>query len=230
MQAIPPLDLVLYVAFPYTAIILAIVVGVARYRNNRFTYSSLSSQFLENRELFWGSVPWHYGIIAILTAHLLALLLPTLWVGLLADPLRLYVLEITGLALAVMALVGLALLLARRLSNQRALTVTSAMDWVLLVDLLVQVGLGIAVAVFYRWGSDWYLQTAVPWLISLATLNPQVQYVTVLPWLPQLHILNGVLLFAIFPFTRLVHFVTFPITYLWRPYQVTLWNNRPRTG
>ncbi len=228
MQTVPPLDLVLYVAFPYTAIILAVVVGYIRYQNSRFTYSSLSSEFLENRELFWGSVPWHYGIITILTAHLLALFVPSLWVGLLADQLRLYILEITGLALAVMALAGLTLLAVRRLSNVRAMRVTTIMDWVILVDLLIQVGLGVTVAVFYRWGSDWYLQTAVPWLISLATLNPQVQYVTALPLIPQLHILNGVLIFAIFPFTRLVHFVTVPITYLWRPYQVTLWNSRPR--
>jgi nitrate reductase gamma subunit len=220
-------DFVLFVAFPYVAVILAILVGIYRYFNDRFSYSSFSSQFLENRTLFWGSVPWHYGILIILLAHLLAALFPTQWAVLIAAPLRLYVLEVTGLALALMTIVGLVLLIVRRLRNVRILAVTSAADWVLLVALLVQVVLGFWVALFYRWGSDWYLYTAVPWLVSLATLNPQVQYVTALPWVVKLHMLGGFFIIAFFPFTRLVHVVTFPITYLWRPYQVVIWNRRP---
>ncbi|CAG0940612.1 Nitrate reductase-like protein NarX [Anaerolineae bacterium] len=62
------------------------------------------------------------------------------------------------------------------------------------------------------------------------TLNPQIQYVTVLPQVVQLHILNAFFIIALFPFTRLVHLVTFPITYLWRPYQVVIWNRRQRTS
>ena len=93
---------VLFVVFPYVAVVIAVVVGIYRYRNSRYTYSSLSSQFLENRTLFWGSAPWHYGVILILTAHGLALLFPKLWGDLLSDQIRLYVLEISGLALALM--------------------------------------------------------------------------------------------------------------------------------
>jgi nitrate reductase gamma subunit len=221
-------DFVLFIAFPYVAIILAVLVGIYRYFNDRFSYSSFSSQFLENRTLFWGSVPWHYGILIILLAHVLAALFPSAWASLIAVPLRLYVLEVTGLALALMALVGLALLILRRLSNTRAFTVTSAPDWLLLVALLVQVVLGFWVALFYRWGSDWYLHTAVPWLVSLVTLNPQIQYVTALPWVVKLHMLWGFFIIALFPFTRLVHLVTVPVTYLWRPYQVVIWNRRTR--
>jgi nitrate reductase gamma subunit len=219
-------DLVLFAAFPYVAIVLAILVGIYRYSNDRFSYSSFSSQFLENRTLFWGSVPWHYGIIIILLAHLLAALFPGPWAALIAAPLRLYVLEATGLILALMASLGLALLILRRLRDARALVVTSAMDWILLVLLLAQVVLGFWVALFFRWGSDWYLHTAVPWLISLLVLNPQIQFVTALPWVVKLHMLGGFLIIALFPFTRLVHVVTVPITYLWRPYQVVIWNRR----
>ncbi len=224
------LDLALFVAFPYIAVILAIVVGLYRYYGDRFSYSSFSSQFLENRTLFWGSVPWHYGILVILLAHLLALVLPGPWASLIGAQARLYVLEVTGLALALMAIVGLALLLARRLSNPRVFAVTSTLDWVFLGLLLAQVLLGFSVALFYRWGSDWYLHTAVPWLVSLATLNPQAQYVTALPWLVKLHMMGGFLIIALFPFTRLVHVTTFPITYLWRPYQLVIWNRRVRAG
>ncbi len=224
------IDLVLFVAFPYVAVVLAVLFGIYRYRSDRFSYSSFSSQFLENRQLFWGSVPWHYGIVIILSAHLLAALFPRAWAQLIAAPLRLYVLEVTGLALALLTLLGLVLLILRRLRSARVFAVTSAMDWALLVALLVQVALGFWVALFYRWGSDWYLHTAVPWLFSLVVFQPQIQYVTALPWIVQLHMLWGFFIILLFPFTRLVHLVTVPITYLWRPYQVVIWNRRMRRG
>ena len=224
------LDTVWFIAFPYLAVFLAVAGGIYRYYTDRFSYSSFSSQFLENRRLFWGSVPWHYGIILVLTAHLLALIFPGAWGGLLAAPLRLYVLEVTGMALALMTIGGLAWLLLRRLTNARVLVVTTALDWLVVVALLVQVILGFVVAFFYRWGSGWYLYTAVPWLISLAVFNPQIQAVAVLPLWIKLHMLSGLFVIAIFPFTRLVHLVTFPITYLWRPPQVVIWNRRPPAG
>jgi nitrate reductase gamma subunit len=90
------LDLVLFVAFPYVATALAVWVAIHRYRTDRFSYSSFSSQFVENWALFWGSVPWHYGVIVILLAHLVALVLPGPWARLISAPTRLYVLEVTG--------------------------------------------------------------------------------------------------------------------------------------
>lgn len=220
-------DTVLFVVFPYVAVIIAIVFGLARYRNNRFTYSSLSSQFLENRMLFWGSVPWHYGIILLLTAHLLALLFPTLWGNLISNRIRLYVLEVSGLGLALMTVVGITLLIIRRLRSPRVLAVTSPADWLLLITLLAQVAVGFWIALVYRWGAGWYLHTAVPWMRSLLTLQPEIQYVTALPALVQFHLLAGFFVILLFPFTRLVHIVTYPITYLWRPLQVVIWNRRP---
>lgn len=216
-------DYFLFVGFPYIAVALAVIVGIYRYFSDRYSYSSQSSQFLENRTLFWGSAPWHYGIISILLAHLLALLFPAQWAVILGAPVRLYVLEVTGLALALTTVVALGLLIVRRIRNPRVTTVTSPVDWVLLAMLLVQVSTGFLVALVYRWGADWYLRIAVPWLVSLFTLNPQIQYVAALPWLVKLHMLGGVLIIGVFPFTRLVHLITFPVTYLWRPYQVVVW-------
>ena len=66
-----------FIVLPYVAFTLAILAGLYRYFTNRFSYSSLSSELLEKRLLFWGSVPWHYGIILILLAHLLAGLFPS---------------------------------------------------------------------------------------------------------------------------------------------------------
>lgn len=223
-------DNVLFVAFPYLSVVLAVLVGLYRYFSDRFSYSSFSSQFLENRTLFWGSAPWHYGLIVILLIHLIALIFARGWQALIAEPVRLYTLEIIGLAAALMVIVAFILLAIRRLRNAKIFTVTSAMDWVLLAVLLAQVILGFWIALFYRWGSDWYLHTAVPWLISLLKLRPNAEFVTALPWAVKLHMLGGFLLIALFPFTRLVHMVTFPITYLWRPYQVVIWNRRTRAG
>lgn len=221
-------DVVLFAVFPYVAMILAVLVGLYRYMNDRFSYSSFSSQFLENRTLFWGSVPWHYGIVLILGAHLLALLLPGPWAALISAPIRLYLLELSGLALAAITIIGLTLLILRRLVNPRVFAVTTALDWVLLIALLLQVIFGLWVALFYRWGSAWYLDTAVPWIVSLFTLTPQIQFVTVLPWPIKLHMLGAFVIILLFPFTRLVHLVLFPLSYLWRPYQVVIWNRRPR--
>ena len=78
-------DIVLFAAFPYVAVVLAVFGGVHRYRTNRFSYSTLSSQLLENRTLFWGSVPWHYGIVIVLLAHLLGFLMPGMWAAMTAD-------------------------------------------------------------------------------------------------------------------------------------------------
>jgi nitrate reductase gamma subunit len=86
--------------------------------------------------------------------------------------------------------------------------------------------LGIWIALGYRWGSDWYLHTIVPWIHSLFRLSPDVAYVANLPDVVKAHAVLGFFLIALFPFTRLVHVVTYPITYLWRPYQVYVWNRR----
>lgn len=217
----------LFAVLPYVAVAVGVVGGIARYRVDRFSYSSQSSQFLESRTLFWGSVFWHYAILVVLAAHVLALAFWDPWASLVGDPTRLYVLEVVGLALSVLAFAGLATLLGRRLLVRRVTSVTSVPDWLLLAVLLVQVGLGIWIALGYRWGSDWYVYTAVPWLHSLAKLDPQVDYVVALPAVVKLHALLGFGLIALFPFTRLVHVVTVPVAYLWRSYQLVVWN-RPR--
>ena len=217
-------DIVLFVAFPYVAVALAIVVGVQRYRTNRFSYSTLSSQILENRTLFWGSVPWHYGIVVVLLAHLIGFLIPGLWASITSDQAALYTIEMIGFAFGMAALFGLCVLMVRRSTYERIRAVTSPMDWVLLIALLVQVALGMYVSLAYRWGADWYVDTAVPWLVSLVSLNPQTQYVSSLPWAVKLHMLNGFLVIALFPFSRLVHLIMFPFWYLWRPYQLVIRN------
>src|ERR1051325_6485782 len=218
-----------FIAFPYIALILAVGVGLYRYFSHRFTYSSVSSQLLENRHLFWGSVSWHYGITLILVAHILPWLFPRAAEAVLGDATRLVVLELTGLALGFYCVFGIIVLIARRLPNDsRARAVTSPMDWILLLVLAFQVLSGVGIALFERWGSVWYLSTAVPWLWSLVRLNPDASTVTALPVLIQSHLISGFVVILLFPFTRLVHVFAIPIEYLWRPYQLVVWNRNPR--
>jgi nitrate reductase gamma subunit len=223
------MDIVFFAVFPYVAVVTAIAAGVWRYKRSRFSYSSVSSQLLENRALFWGSVPWHYGITLILLAHLIAWLLPGATLAVLGGGLRLAAIETIGLALSVWAAIGLAILMVRRLPPvSRAAASTSPMDWIVLVFLAVQVVTGLLVALFNRWGSLWYVHAAAPWLWSLLLLQPDVRAVAVLPALVQFHFLIGFLLILLFPMSRLVHIAVPPIAYLWRPYQVVIWRRDPR--
>ena len=225
-------NLILFGVFPYLALALAVAVSIYRYAVDRYSWSSQSSQFLESRALFWGSVPWHYALLAILAAHLLAFLFPTGWGELLGRPARLYLLEVTGLALGVSTLMAVLLLIFRRAGNARVAVVTSVMDWVVMASLLLQVATGVYIAATLRWGSVWYLHTAAPWLWSLLKLDPQVQYLAVLPPVVKVHAVNAFVLVALFPFSRLVHIVSVPLGYLGRPYQVVIWYRRRsgRTG
>lgn len=224
------LDLILFGVFPYVAVAIAVAVGIYRYAIDRYSWSSQSSQFLESRALFWGSLPWHYAILMILTAHLLAFLAPAGWGTLLGQPVRLYFLEVTGLVLGVVTVIAMALLIVRRAMDRRVATVTSRIDWLLLALLLVQVATGVTIALTLRWGGVWYLHTAVPWLRSLVLFQPDVQHLAVLPMVVKLHAFNAFLLIAVFPFSRLVHVISVPLGYLARPYQVVVWyRERGRT-
>ncbi len=220
------IDFVLFAILPYVALAIARVGLVWRYRTNQFSYSTVSSQFLENRQLFWGSVPWHYGIILILLGHLLGILFPSSVMAFNGVPVRLYILEGTGLALGLLVLVGLILLLLRRGTNPRVRAVTSRMDLILLLLLLLSIVTGIGTAIFYRWGSAWYVQTATPYLRSLVTFSLKVEYMASLPLLVKIHAVNAFVILAVSPFTRLVHMLSVPLAYLWRPYQIVIWRRR----
>lgn len=217
----------LFIAFPYLALVLAFGVGIYRRLHRPYTYSSLSSELLENRKLFWGSAPFHYGLVLILLAHLLAAFLPGVAGWLLGGAMRRLVIEVTGMALGLYTLYGLIVLIVRRLAPKSlAQAVTTYMDGLVLFVLLVQISTGVAIAIFDRWGGLWYLHTAVPWFWSLASLRPDMASVVSLPAFVKLHFIVGFVVILLFPFSRLVHVVMFPLQYLWRPYQVVIWNRR----
>jgi nitrate reductase gamma subunit len=216
----------LFVVFPYVAVVLAVVVSVVRWRRHPFTVSALSSQLLESRKLFWGSVAFHWGITLVLLGHLAALLVPRgfeLWNG---APLRLYLLEATGLALGLWALFGVVVLIYRRANTSRIRAVTTPMDLVVLGILAVQIVTGVWIALGYRWGSFWGTSVFVPYIRSLLALQPRPELVAPLPFVLQLHAFSFFVFLAVFPFSRLVHIVTVPLGYLARPWQKVVRVNR----
>lgn len=228
--AILTVDALLFGALPYLALTVFLLASIARYRGWRFSYSSLSSQFLENRQHFWGLVPFHYGIIVVLTGHLVAFLIPREFLAWNSRPLRLYVLEISALAFGVLTLVGLTAAIVRRLTVPEVRAVTNRRDAVLFLLLAVQVVSGLGTAVLYPWGSSWYAATATPYLWSLFRFAPDITAVAVMPWLVKLHIVTAFVLLAYAPFSRLVHVLVAPLPYLWRKPQVVRWYRGPEVS
>ena len=223
------LNLFLFVVFPYVAVVVMLVVSLNRYFTNSYKFSSLSSEFLESDQLFWGSVPWHYGILVILTGHLLGFLFPREMLAFGSVPIRLLIIEVFSLIFVLMALFGLVMLIRRRLENKRIRVVTSSTDFLILFLLLIQVLSGVFTAINYRWGFNWYSTSMVPYLRSLFTFSPEMQYVASLPILVKIHITNAFLIMAVLPFTRLLHFLVLPVHYLWRSWQVVIWNQDRKT-
>jgi len=221
-------DTIFFVIFPYISLAVAIAVTIYRSIYRPFTVSSMSSQLLERNKLYWGSVSFHYGIVLVLLGHLFALLLPKglmLWN---AVPIRLYLLELTGLAMGIWALAGLVILLWRRLFVKRVSVVTTPMDLIVLVMVIVSTITGVLTATLYRFGTSWFTVIFTPYLLSLFTLQPNVSLVAPLPWMIKLHVINFFILLVVFPFSRLIHIITYPAGYLIRPWQIVIWNRKVR--
>ena len=220
------LDSVFFIALPYVALFTFFLVTIQRYRNQAFTFSSLSSQLLENKNHFWTIVPFHYGILFVLLGHIVAFLVPRSILAWNGHPIRLYILEITALSAGLLAVVGMIGMIVRRISDPKVRVVTSRIDVVLYFLLLTQLISGVAVAIFHPWGSSWFATTMTPYLWSVVKFQPDITYIVGLPWLVKLHIINALLLILIFPFTRLVHILVVPNPYLWRKPQVVRWYGR----
>ena len=219
----------LFVGLPYAAILIFLIGTIRRYRSRPFGVSSVSSQFLETRSLFWAVLPFHVGILVVFFGHLSAWLLPGTTLLWNSHPVRLIVLEVSAFTFGLCVFVGLIGLLVLRLTNRRVRMVTSRMDVVLELLLLAQATLGLWTAYGYRWGSSWFAADLSPYLTSLVKLDPNITAISAMPTVIQLHITGAWLILAIFPFTRLMHLLVAPLHYLTRPYQRVIWNWDRRT-
>ena len=192
--------------------------------NFGFKVSSLSSQFLESKELFYGSRPFHWGIIFLFFGHLVAFLFPRSVIIWDSVPVRLIILEVVAFGFGLAVLFGLIMFIIRRLKHRKLLMVTTKMDGFVYLILSTQVVSGLWVACFARWGSAWFPTVLTPYLRSLFIFDPDIAAVAALPLSVQIHIISAFVLIGMIPFTRFVHFLVYPFTYFTRPYQYVIWN------
>lgn len=222
------IDLFLYIGLPYIAIIVAVIGCVWRAKNSKYSMTTRSSQFLEDKQLLWGSTPWHIGIVIVLLGHLVAFLLPRVWAAILSVPAALFAVEMIGVACSLLALAGLGVLIYRRVTSARIQAVTTTADLLVVVLLFGQVLVGLLSSIHLRYGSAWSTGTVVPYLWGLLTLRPDMSYVTGFPMLFKLHLIGAWLFILLLPFTRLMHILAVPFQYLWRRPQIVIWNTTRR--
>jgi nitrate reductase gamma subunit len=218
------LNILLWVAVPYAAVGAFVVGHIFRWRYDQYGWTSRSSQGYESKILRWGSPLFHYGILAVFAGHIVGLLAPKEWLVFFGVSEGAYHFGATwlGAIAAAATVVGMVILLARRGAIRRVVRVTSVMDVVMYVFLAAAIVFGTLANVVYQvFGPGYdYRETISPWIRSLGDLQPDVQLMVGVPLVFQLHIITALLLFMIWPFTRLVHVFSVPVMYLFRPYVV----------
>ena len=211
-----------FIVLPYVALVTLIGGSMYRYFNRGFKVSSLSSQFLEGKKLFYGSLAFHWGIVFLFFGHLVAFLFPRsviLWNSI---PVRLFILEITAFGFGLLTLFGLLALIYRRIDTPRLWFVTNRMDIFVYLILILQIVTGLWIAVEFRWGSSWFASVLTPYLRSIFVFNPDMAAVAAMPFMIKLHIISAYVLIGMIPFTRFIHFLVLPLAYIRRPYQVVI--------
>lgn len=224
MNDMTVLDVLLWVAFPYIAAASFIVGHILRYRYDKFGWTSRSSQMYETKILKWGSPMFHYGILGVFVGHVVGLLIPREWLYFIGIDEHTYHLGATwiGTFVALVTIVGIVLLLSRRGAIRRVARVTTVMDVVMYLFLAGSLVLGtIAVIQFQVLGEGYdYRGTVSPWSRSILLFQPDASFMIGVPLVFQLHVLCSTALFLIWPYTRLVHVLSVPFGYLFRPYVV----------
>ncbi|WP_030272233.1 respiratory nitrate reductase subunit gamma [Streptomyces sp. NRRL B-24484] len=217
-------DLLLWVAFPYICLAVFTVGHVWRYRQDQFGWTSRTSQLLEHRWLRWGSPLFHLGAFAVIGGHVVGLAVPASWTE--AAGISEHAYHLTAVSLGTVAgtamITGLGMLSARRLLNRRIRVVTDRSDKLLFPLLSATVLLGFAATAVHNiaGGGYDYRSTVSIWFRGVFALHPHPEAMAGAPLLFQLHALSACLLFAAWPFTRLVHVWSAPVGYLVRPYLV----------
>ena len=216
----------LFGVYPYIALAVFLVGSLIRYDRDQYTWKSDSSQLLRRGQLRWGSNLFHLGILCIFFGHLFCLLTPlAVWhaLGVTAAQKQTFAMVAGGIA-GLACASGLVLLIHRRLSVARVRATSRSMDFAVLYLLLAQVLLGlysITHSLEHRDGSE--MLKFVHWAQAIVTLQPgAASHIAEVAWVFRAHIVLGLTLFIVFPFSRLVHiwsgFAT--VGYLARAYQI----------
>lgn len=218
------IEILLWVALPYVSGAIFIVGHIWRYRYDKFGWTTRSSQVYENRMLRWGSPMFHLGILMVIAGHVVGLFIPREWLYAIGISEGMYHIGATvlGSFAAVLTLAGLAILIYRRRTVGPVFLATTVMDKVMYLFLGATLLFGtLATFVYQVFGSGFhYRETISPWIRDLFILQPRPDLMQNVPLLFQLHVITALLLFALWPFTRLVHVFSAPVGYLFRPYVV----------
>jgi nitrate reductase gamma subunit len=219
------LDTVLFGWYPYLCLTVFLLGSLLRYDREQYTWKSFSSQLLRRKQLRWGSNLFHVGILIIFLGHLVGLLTP-IWIfealGISHGFKQGLAIVVGGLA-GIACFIGIALLAHRRLFDARIRATSSFADTAILLILWVQLALGLAtipVSLGHMDGSE--MVKFMAWAQGIFTLDPAAagRLAGVDP-IFRVHLVLGMTIFLLFPFTRLVHIWSAPVWYLGRRgYQV----------
>ncbi|MFG3498899.1 respiratory nitrate reductase subunit gamma [Streptomyces sp. NPDC047928] len=214
----------LWVVLPYVVLAVFVLGHVWRYRYDAFGWTTRSSQLYENRLLRIGSPLFHFGVLVVLIGHIGGLIIPRSWTDAAGISEHSYhvIAVVLGTVAGVSTLGGLAILVYRRRTVGPVFSATTRNDKAMYLSLTVTIGLGLAatVAANVLSGGYDYRETISPWFRSIFAFRPDAALMAGAPLLFQLHAVSALLLFAFWPFTRLVHMLTAPLGYLTRPYIV----------
>jgi len=218
------LNQILFGLYPYVALSVFLVGSVVRFDREQYTWRSGSSQLLRRRLLFVGSNCFHIGVLAILAGHFVGLLTPHeiyTAMGLTVEAKQLMAMVIGGV-FGLLCFIGLTLLIYRRLSDPRIRSTSSFMDIAILLLLYAQLILGLSsifVSAQHLDGSE--MLKLADWAQRIVTLRggaaDEIADVSIIF---KCHIVLGMTIFLLFPFSRLVHIWSAPIGYIGRSYQV----------
>lgn len=198
----------MFVVFPYLAAAVLVAGLVVRCVWSWPRVDALRAEAADAWALFRGGREWRVGLGATAVAHLAILLLPRTILSWNSAPLRLYLLEGTGLLFGLAALVGWGRVMWRHLGRAATATPTSAWiaseiaDCALLSLLFMAIASGLIASARYRWGSSWAGATLTPYLRTLAVGAPAMSFVEKMPRLIRLHVVSLFALMMVLPLTR----------------------------
>lgn len=222
----------LFGTLPYIAITIMILGSIIRFERDPYTWKSSSSQLLRRKQLILGSVLFHIGVLIILAGHLFGLLLPIELFDALgvSHSLKQLLAAVGGGIAGVMALIGGIILAHRRFADPRVRATSSFWDSAIILILIVQLILGIATVPLSLQHLDGHeMAKLMAWANGIVTFDSgaaaAIAHTSIIF---KAHILLGLTIFMLFPFTRLVHMLSAPVRYIWRPgYQIVRSRRKP---
>jgi len=210
--------------YPYIALAICLIGSWARFDLSQYTWRAGSSQMLDGKGMRVASNFFHVGIIFVLAGHFVGLLTPhAVYQHLISTENKQLLAMVSGGIFGVLCLIGLVMLINRRLNNPRIRASSNTSDIMILFVLLAQLLLGLLTIVASTQHMDGSVMVMLgEWAQSVVTLQPLKAAAAIAPVgiIYKLHVFLGMTLFVLFPFTRLVHIVSAPIWYLGRRYQI----------